>query len=311
MFCDANDNETLRCTSDRRHVGTCTATIIEDKGILENKDVCPVVSSYLYETSSGKKYNTCSDGNVEHPPGSLTGSGSWCLDAESLEKNDDHKSVKGVCAQVLCEGGTVKVKYRDGDGFQPCHEGAEISVTLNGFKKGGKISCPKYSEVCTIAANGSSLVIPSALEDNKGEEQEKQLEASVVAPTLFPAASSAEKPPTGEPLAEEPRSEAPSTKEPHTETSSTDLPHPEASPPGVEAAPQQPQQESKAEQMTTVEASATTQQVAANSSQGSVGRAAGSDSHAVGGATGDGGTVCGSELLPLLLLLGLWGLAAQ
>ncbi|EKF29507.1 trans-sialidase, putative [Trypanosoma cruzi marinkellei] len=56
--------------------------------------------------------------------------------------------------------------------------------------------------------------------------------------------------------------------------------------------------------------SATAQQLPANTSQGSVEKAAASKSHAVGGATGDGGTGCGSGLLPslLLLLLGLWGL---
>ncbi|EKF26354.1 surface protease GP63, putative, partial [Trypanosoma cruzi marinkellei] len=60
MFCDANDTETLRCTSDRRHVGTCTANIFEDKGTPAEKDVCPVVASYFHD-DSGTKYNTCSD----------------------------------------------------------------------------------------------------------------------------------------------------------------------------------------------------------------------------------------------------------
>ncbi|KAF5214102.1 hypothetical protein ECC02_013334 [Trypanosoma cruzi] len=46
MFCDAKDTETLRCTSDRRHVGTCTASIVEDKGSLVDKDVCLVVSNF-------------------------------------------------------------------------------------------------------------------------------------------------------------------------------------------------------------------------------------------------------------------------
>ncbi|KAF5213797.1 hypothetical protein ECC02_013662, partial [Trypanosoma cruzi] len=109
MFCDAKDTETLRCTSDRRHVGTCTANIVEDKGIPADKDVCPVVSSEFHEISSGTTYRTCSDENVDYLRGSLTGGGSWCLDAELLERKDDdgHKSVKGVCAQVLCDGGTV------------------------------------------------------------------------------------------------------------------------------------------------------------------------------------------------------------
>ncbi|RNC36202.1 surface protease GP63 [Trypanosoma cruzi] len=102
MFCDATDNETLRCTSDRRHVGTCTATIVEDKGSLVDKDVCSVVSLEFHEISSGTTYMTCSDENVTSLRGSLTGGGSWCLDAELLKKKDDdgHKSVKGVCAQV-------------------------------------------------------------------------------------------------------------------------------------------------------------------------------------------------------------------
>ncbi|EKF27034.1 surface protease GP63, putative, partial [Trypanosoma cruzi marinkellei] len=166
MFCDANDTETLRCTSDRRHVGTCTANIFEDKGTPAEKDVCPVVASYFHD-DSGTKYNTCSDATVKNLPGSLTGSDSWCLDAKLLEKKDGNgpKRVEGVCAQVSCAEGTVKVKYGDSKDFEPCPDGTEISVTLDGFQEGGKIKCPKYGEVCTIAANGSSLVIPSALED--------------------------------------------------------------------------------------------------------------------------------------------------
>ncbi|RNC56744.1 putative surface protease GP63, partial [Trypanosoma cruzi] len=207
MFCNDSDKETLRCTSDRRHVGTCTASIVEDKGSLVDKDVCPVVSSEFHEKSSGIKYNTCSDGTVTSLPGSLTGGDSWCLDAELPSKNDDgkHKNVKGVCAQVSCAEGTVKVKYLGSSGFQPCPEGTEIPVRLKDFEKDGKIKCPKYVEVCTIAANGSSLVIPSVLEDDKGEEQEEQVEESVVASVLPPAAephAAASSP--GQPYAEMP-----------------------------------------------------------------------------------------------------------
>ncbi|EAN85921.1 putative trans-sialidase, Group V [Trypanosoma cruzi] len=79
--------------------------------------------------------------------------------------------------------------------------------------------------------------------------------------------------------------------------------------PVVQATLQRPRQESEAKQVTTVGKSATTHQLPANTSQGSVGKAAASSSHAVGGATGDGSTVYESGLLPsLLLLLGLWGL---
>ncbi|EKF99760.1 surface protease GP63, putative, partial [Trypanosoma cruzi] len=267
MFCDATDNETLRCTSDRRHVGTCTANIVENKGSPAEKDVCPVVSSYFHETSSGTTYNACSDVTVTSLPGSLNGGDSWCLDAELVEKKDDnskHKSVKGVCAQVLCEEGTVKVKYLGNtDNWHECPEDTQITVKLNGFEHDGKIKCPKYGEVCTIAANGSSIVIPRALEDDKREERGEEGE-SVAALALSPGAEALTK-----------ASPADLPAEGH---SSEEEPSEEASPPGknseapvVQAASKQPQQESEAEQMTAVEASATTQQVPANSSQGSVG----------------------------------------
>ncbi|KAF5222385.1 hypothetical protein ECC02_004666 [Trypanosoma cruzi] len=336
MFCDATDNETLRCTSDRRHVGTCTANIVENKGYPAEKDVCPVVSLYFHETSSGTKYNACSDVTVTSLPGSLTGRDSWCLDAELVETNDNskHKSVRGVCAQVLCEGGTVKVKYSDSSDFQPCPEGSVISVTLNGSKQDGKIKCPKYVEVCTIAANGSSIVIPRALEDDKRDERGEEGEAAVVAPALSPGAeartkaspadlpaeehSSEEGPSEEASIAEASIAEASTAEASTTEASIAEASTAEASPPGknseapvVQAASKQPQQEGEAEQMTAVEASATTQQVPANSSQGSVGRATVSNIPAVGETTGDGGTVCEWRVLPLLfLLLGLWGFAA-
>ncbi|EKF26205.1 surface protease GP63, putative, partial [Trypanosoma cruzi marinkellei] len=34
MFCDANDNETLRCTSDRRHVGRAPQASLKTRGLL-------------------------------------------------------------------------------------------------------------------------------------------------------------------------------------------------------------------------------------------------------------------------------------
>ncbi|PBJ69783.1 trans-sialidase [Trypanosoma cruzi cruzi] len=73
----------------------------------------------------------------------------------------------------------------------------------------------------------------------------------------------------------------------------------------------QPQQGRGGQKNTMVGESATTQEVPANTSQGSVEKAAASNSHAAGEATGDGGIMRESGLLPsLLLLLGLWGFAA-
>ncbi|ESS55311.1 surface protease GP63 [Trypanosoma cruzi Dm28c] len=183
MFCDAKDTETPRCTSDRLHIGTCTASIVEDKGSLLDKDACPVVSLEFHEISSGTTYRTCSDENVDCLRASLTGGGSWCLDAELLETKDGdgHKSVKGVCAQVSCGEGTVRVKHLGSSVFQPCTEDTDIPVTLKYFQKGGKINCPTHGEVCTIAANGSSPVIPGALVGGQGDEQEEEAEGSAVA----------------------------------------------------------------------------------------------------------------------------------
>ncbi|KAF5219119.1 surface protease GP63 [Trypanosoma cruzi] len=159
MFCDAKDTETLRCTSDRRHVGTCTASIVEDKGSLVDKDVCPVVSSEFHEISSGTTYRTCSDENVDYLPGSLTGGGSWCLDAELLETKDGdgHKSVKGVCAQVSCEEGTVKERHLGRSGFQPCTEDTDIPVTLKYFRKGEKIKCPRTARCAPLPRTAAVL----------------------------------------------------------------------------------------------------------------------------------------------------------
>ncbi|KAF8300248.1 putative trans-sialidase, Group V [Trypanosoma cruzi] len=86
--------------------------------------------------------------------------------------------------------------------------------------------------------------------------------------------------------------------------------------PVVQSASQPFRKEREKQQHTAVGESATTQQVPAAPSQGIVGSAAALNSHAAGGATsggganGDGDTVCESGLLPLLLLLGLWGFAA-
>ncbi|EKG02348.1 surface protease GP63, putative, partial [Trypanosoma cruzi] len=131
--------------------------------------------------------------------------------------------------------------------------GSVITVTLENFEKDGKIKCPKYVEVCTIAANGSSLVIPSVLEDDKGEEQEEQVKESVVASALSPAeepheeassrgqphaeskaqASPAEEPyeeasSPGQPHEEKPRAAASSTEEPHAQASTAEESHAEA-----------------------------------------------------------------------------------
>ncbi|RNE96477.1 surface protease GP63 [Trypanosoma rangeli] len=162
MLCDASDNATLRCSTERHYVGRCTGNLVD--GHLSTRDKCPVVSSFFTKSKNGGSVlSRCSDGSVASLPGSLTGEGSWCLDAESLQAkagdSSDYASVGGVCAQVQCAGGKVKVKYLGGSGFELCPEGGEIQVTASEhFKDGGKIKCPRYAEVCTVAADGSGLI---------------------------------------------------------------------------------------------------------------------------------------------------------
>ncbi|EKF29250.1 trans-sialidase, putative [Trypanosoma cruzi marinkellei] len=79
--------------------------------------------------------------------------------------------------------------------------------------------------------------------------------------------------------------------------------------PVLQANLQRPPQKSKSEINTAVGECATTQQVLANTLQGSVGKAATSNSHIVGEATGDAGTMRVGGLLPLLVV-GLWAFAA-
>ncbi|ESL05225.1 surface protease GP63 [Trypanosoma rangeli SC58] len=173
MFCNKTDKTTLHCSSDRRHVGTCTAEIDDFMWSPLGNDACPVVSTHFYDSSFRTIYSRCTDASVINLPGSLTGSGSWCLDVEALQvKNGggggDNK-IEGVCAEVQCEGGAVKVKHLGADAFVPCPEGGAIEVVSNARVQGRRLKCPKYTEVCTIAANGSSLVIPSVLQDAEGK----------------------------------------------------------------------------------------------------------------------------------------------
>ncbi|ORC81277.1 surface protease GP63, partial [Trypanosoma theileri] len=95
--------------------------------------------------------------------GSLIGKDSWCLDGESLHVNLDDVNVRynvaAVCALVSCDESsrTVKVQYNGSDEWHNCPEGESIEAKPPTFKS-GHIKCPNYTEVCTIASNGSSLI---------------------------------------------------------------------------------------------------------------------------------------------------------
>ncbi|RNF09982.1 surface protease GP63 [Trypanosoma rangeli] len=172
MFCDKKDAKSLRCTSTRQAIGTCSGDVVDVSG--GEKKTCSVVHPphRLLENLF------CAAEGIDTPPGSLHGKGSWCLDADPLTvKTHDasigDSTVHAVCAVVQCEGGKVKVKYLGGSDFEPCPEGKSITPKSENFKDGRKIKCPRYEEVCTIAANGSSLVTPHPDDDGNGGRQKK------------------------------------------------------------------------------------------------------------------------------------------
>ncbi|RNE94923.1 surface protease GP63, partial [Trypanosoma rangeli] len=72
MLCDASDNATLRCSTERHYVGRCTGNVVD--GPPSARDKCPVVSSlYTSSKNGGSVLSRCSDGSVASLPGSLTG----------------------------------------------------------------------------------------------------------------------------------------------------------------------------------------------------------------------------------------------
>ncbi|RNF05965.1 surface protease GP63 [Trypanosoma conorhini] len=178
MFCDnTTESKTLRCTSNRQAFSVCGTNIAEGSGAPSEK--CSV-----FWLDSGPEL-FCSVKGEKHIPGFLHGSGSWCLDAEALELKGTEKAgldgykLHAVCAQVQCgEGGAVRVKYLGANETVLCPEGETIDAALEGFEAGAKLKCPRYEEVCTIAANGSSLVIPRAEEAAKGDAEETQREGA-------------------------------------------------------------------------------------------------------------------------------------
>ncbi|RNE97562.1 surface protease GP63 [Trypanosoma rangeli] len=161
MFCDKKDLNLLRCTSNRQAIGTCFYNAVaKDNG--GEKEIC----NYILLPGSNSHNMFCTLEGVGSLPGSLRGKGSWCLDAEPVTfQTKDNPLFKqlimqAVCAVVQCEGGKVKVKYLGGSDFELCPEGKSITPKSPHFKDGRKIKCPRYEEVCTIAADGRSLINP-------------------------------------------------------------------------------------------------------------------------------------------------------
>ncbi|ORC87128.1 surface protease GP63 [Trypanosoma theileri] len=151
-----------RCTSDRTAYGKF---LLNESLFKEYQSTCNVKEDYIArEMPQNSSYCADTTTDTSAPPGSIMGPDSWCLDAELTVKDAEStfSNVKGVCAQVSCdyEKRTVKVEYKgkgDKNILNECPENKMIDVELS-ESASGKIKCPKYDEVCTVASNGSSLV---------------------------------------------------------------------------------------------------------------------------------------------------------
>ncbi|ORC92825.1 surface protease GP63, partial [Trypanosoma theileri] len=157
----------LQCTSDRFGLGICARTNFSHA---VHGDRISTPDDYPKETKWYKPYwpvvqtsptTACEGGNEELMPGSRLGPQSRCLTTESLKvKNGtlSYKSVQGICANVKCDNDTVRVQYKDDETWHLCPQGQTIDVTGSAFS-GGKIQCPKYSEVCSREPSSAGVTV--------------------------------------------------------------------------------------------------------------------------------------------------------
>ncbi|ORC81347.1 surface protease GP63 [Trypanosoma theileri] len=159
------DKNVFSCTSDRLGYGVCTP-LPDDR--YPDKKKCNVAE--LVEPPRGDKTSLlCS----EKPQLNISGSifervDSFCLDTEEYNAGSmpgvfDDETIPlfatGICARVSCEEGKVRVMYNGISDWKNCSgEGDIIEVKPAGLNNTIKIKCPKYSEVCTIFSDGSSLL---------------------------------------------------------------------------------------------------------------------------------------------------------
>ncbi|KAH9577220.1 Peptidase M8 [Trypanosoma melophagium] len=158
----------LSCTADRLGLAGCDP-YAEDRYPNEDYTRCMVRAHGLMVTEDQLHSLLCSETPTFDLSGSITADDSLCLDAEEYnitveERGEVSKfATNGVCARVSCDKGKVKVMYAGISEWQECPEGRTMEVKRSDSDTPITLKCPKYSEVCTIAPDGSSrlpLVIP-------------------------------------------------------------------------------------------------------------------------------------------------------
>ncbi|ORC86549.1 putative surface protease GP63, partial [Trypanosoma theileri] len=150
MFC-TTDSNTLRCTSDRRALGTCTIGTYTFPLPTEYQyftdptagartgnlmDYCPYIAEY---NNTG-----CTNGNINVMPGSRVSSSSRCVKGDSLHIATF--PIGDVCAEISCDNDTVQLRYFGDDTWYECPEGSTITPVTT-FSS-GRIVCPPRADVC-------------------------------------------------------------------------------------------------------------------------------------------------------------------
>ncbi|KEG11903.1 surface protease GP63 [Trypanosoma grayi] len=174
MFCSKKG--IVKCSSDRFGFGACEF----------DKHESPLPERFRYFTSPDlgapdlhltdhcpilvPERIMCSANAYGDILGNIMGEDSWCLDGNGLFLNTSKpEEMPGVCAAVQCADGVVKVRYGGDDTWHSCPEGGLLtpSSTSQAFVN-GTIKCPKYTEVCTVAGDGSSRIAIKSSPDTSG-----------------------------------------------------------------------------------------------------------------------------------------------
>ncbi|ORC81074.1 surface protease GP63, partial [Trypanosoma theileri] len=158
MFC-VDESYDLHCTTDRTALGKCSLQFLpwdyvqsefnyfprypRGSAYSDWMDFCPAIEP-TFETS-------CEFGYEREMPGSIVSSTSRCLkvDFVRLRNKGVMSNVKGICAEVKCENGTLKVRYKGNKNWYECPEGDSIDNINGSVFDDGRILCPKYADVCT------------------------------------------------------------------------------------------------------------------------------------------------------------------
>ncbi|ORC93757.1 surface protease GP63 [Trypanosoma theileri] len=189
MFCSIG--KPYSCTTDRSAVGYCIpeSRYTDSDG---NEINAAFVRSELYNSANTGSMS-CSDKVTSDIPGSIFDNDSFCLDTEEYTRvvGQDTLSFTGVCARVSCDGGKVKVMYAGDNKWYDCPEGNLLVPTSTSSFVSGKIMCPKYNEVCTVAPDGSSrrpMIYPPGYEhptESPGQGGDGCVAPALLAPVVL------------------------------------------------------------------------------------------------------------------------------